>query len=254
MSPRHRDRRNGAGRVHHARGRLPDGAAGKPVIAVEYVSGASQVASVESHAAADGIGYYIANPNFQLDGVDTRGFTTSSSGSTSTQVALSSITASPANADLGVGQTETFTVTFSAPVQVSGATPGLLLNDGGKATYVSGSGTNALVFKYTVGAGQNTTKLALSSHPFVNGASITDTSGNAANLSAWANGQSLSGTILVDTSRTRTTIANGKGGTYTASGNDVVVLTKGSAKLVFEGSNNVAFIGGSTRAATAINR
>ncbi len=50
--------------------------AGKPVVAVEYVSGASEVSSVETQAKADGVGYYIADPNLQLDGVDTQGFTT----------------------------------------------------------------------------------------------------------------------------------------------------------------------------------
>ena len=44
--------------------------AGKPVVAIEYVSGASQIASVEAQAKADGLGYYIANPNLALDGVD----------------------------------------------------------------------------------------------------------------------------------------------------------------------------------------
>ena len=48
--------------------------AGKSVVAVEYASGASEVSSVESQAKADGLGYYIANPNQQLDGVDTQGF------------------------------------------------------------------------------------------------------------------------------------------------------------------------------------
>lgn len=48
--------------------------AGKPMVAVEYVSGASEVSSVETQAKADGVGYYIANPDLQLDGVDTQGF------------------------------------------------------------------------------------------------------------------------------------------------------------------------------------
>ncbi len=185
-------------------------AAGKPVIAVEYVSGPSEIASVKSQAAADGIGYYIAAPNFNLDGVDTQGFT-SGSGSSSTSANVSGIAASSANADLGSGQSENFTVTFSAPVKVSGAAPALLLNDGAEATYVSGSGTSSLVFRYTVGAGQNTTKLALATNPFVNAASITDTSGTPANVSAWAKGSALSGTILVDTARTRVSIAAGTG-------------------------------------------
>ena len=39
---------------------------------------------------------------------------------------------------------------------MAGGTPTLTLNDGGTATYASGSGTNALTFSYTVARGQNT--------------------------------------------------------------------------------------------------
>ena len=42
---------------------------------------------------------------------------------------------------------------MSEAVNVTG-TPTLTLNDGGSATYVSGTGTSALTFSYTVGAGQ----------------------------------------------------------------------------------------------------
>ena len=42
---------------------------------------------------------------------------------------------------------------------MAGGTPTLTLNDGGTATYISGSGTSALTFSYTVGAGQNTSAL-----------------------------------------------------------------------------------------------
>jgi len=48
--------------------------AGKPVVAIEYVSAASAVSKVEAKAKADGLGYYIANPNLALNGVDTQGF------------------------------------------------------------------------------------------------------------------------------------------------------------------------------------
>ena len=50
----------------------------------------------------------------------------------------------------------TLTLNMSEAVTVAGGTPTLTLNDGGTATYGSGSGTNALTFSYTVGAGQNT--------------------------------------------------------------------------------------------------
>jgi cysteinyl-tRNA synthetase, unknown class len=51
-------------------------AAGKPVVAIEYITGASRVADVQAKAAAAGIGSYVANPNLALNGVDTEGFAT----------------------------------------------------------------------------------------------------------------------------------------------------------------------------------
>ena len=71
---------------------------------------------------------------------------------------------------------------MSEAVTVAGGTPTLTLNDGGTATYTGGSGTNALTFSYTVGAGQNTADLAVTAVN-LNAATITDGAGNAANLS-----------------------------------------------------------------------
>src|SRR5262249_61348128 len=61
-------------------------------------------------------------------------------------------------------------------------TPTLSLNDGGTATYTGGSGTNALTFSYTVAAGQNTAALAATAVN-LNSATLTDSTGSAANLS-----------------------------------------------------------------------
>ena len=62
----------------------------------------------------------------------------------------------------------------------------------------------------------------------------------------------LNGHLVVDTSRTRTTIANGTGQTVNAgTGNDVVTLGGGNATLVFNGSNNMAFLGGGCNAVNA---
>ena len=86
--------------------------------------------------------------------------------------------------DLDAGNVVTLTVSLSEVVTVntSGGTPTLSLNDFGTATYVSGSGTTGLVFRYTVAAGQSTSELAVTAfNP--NGAIITDGAGNAANLS-----------------------------------------------------------------------
>ncbi len=63
---------------------------------------------------------------------------------------------------------------MSEAVNVTG-TPTLTLNDGGTATYTGGTGTNALTFSYTVGAGQNTAGLAVTG---ITG-TIADLAGNA---------------------------------------------------------------------------
>lgn len=79
--------------------------------------------------------------------------TTAASGATVTNV-----TSSLANGTYGVGQVVPIQVTFSAPVTVTG-TPSLLLNNGGVASYASGSGTATLTFNYTVAAGQTVADL-----------------------------------------------------------------------------------------------
>ncbi|MDE3177654.1 MAG: Hint domain-containing protein [Pseudomonadota bacterium] len=71
-------------------------------------------------------------------------------------------------------------VTFSQNVFVSG-TPSLTLNDGGAATYSSGSGSSTLTFLYTPAAGQNTTGLASTG---VSGGSIADSAGTPAVLTS----------------------------------------------------------------------
>ena len=91
----------------------------------------------------------------------------------------------PSSGDLGVGQTIAFSLTMSEIVNVSGGNPTLVLNDGGAATYVSGSGTNTLTFSYTVGDGQNTSNL-MATAVNLNSATITDGAGNTANLSLTA--------------------------------------------------------------------
>ena len=95
---------------------------------------------------------------------------------------ISSLTESPASGDLGVGNVVTLTLAMSEAVTVAGGTPTLTLNDGGTATYTSGSGSPTLTFSYTVGAGQNTADLAATTVN-LNAATIKDGAGNAANLS-----------------------------------------------------------------------
>ena len=80
------------------------------------------------------------------------------------------------------GDTVTITVNLSESVTVSG-TPSLALNTGGTASYVSGSGTNTLVFSYTVGTADTTVSaLAVTKVNWPAGTSISDAGGNVANL------------------------------------------------------------------------
>ena len=75
-----------------------------------------------------------------------------------TTPAISSLVESPSSGDLNAGNTVTLTLEMSEAMTVnaSGGSPTLTLNDGGTATYRGGSGSNALIFTYTVAAGQNT--------------------------------------------------------------------------------------------------
>ena len=95
---------------------------------------------------------------------------------------ITGISDSPATGDLNAGKTVTLTLGFSSAVTVVG-NPTLTLNDGGTATYASGSGTSALTFTYTVAAGQNTASLAATAVNLPSGVTIKNSAGAAANLS-----------------------------------------------------------------------
>jgi cysteinyl-tRNA synthetase, unknown class len=119
--------------------------AGKPVVAVEYVSGASEVSSVETHAKADGVGYYIANPNLQLDGVDTQGFIPGAgagSGSTPQTAPIVTITSKG-------GTTSAAAQTITGTVDVADAGSTVTVLDGttriGAATVAATGGWTASV-------------------------------------------------------------------------------------------------------------
>ena len=115
---------------------------------------------------------------------------------------VTSILASPSTGDLGPGKKVVFSVTMSEPVKVSVSSgrPYLVLGNGGKATYTSGSGTNLLTFTYTVGAlgsGQNASALTVTGfNP--NGATVYDSNivADTADLSGVA---SFAGGPQIDT-------------------------------------------------------
>jgi hypothetical protein len=99
------------------------------------------------------------------------------------------------NGDLNAGHVVSLTLTMSEAVTVTGGTPTLTLNDGGTASYVSGSDSDALTFSYTVASGQNTPDLTVTTVN-LNGATIQDGSGNNA---AFTGTLTPTGTLQIDT-------------------------------------------------------
>ena len=151
---------------------------------------------------------------------------------------ISAISETPASGHLKAGKVVTYTLTMSEAMTVAGGTPTLTLNDGGTGTYVSGSGTSTLTFSYTVLAGQNTPDLMVSAVN-LNGASVTDGAGTAANFSLSGIAQ---GSPEVDTTAPAVTaqLVNPIGSSnitlnpaLTGSGdaNAVVTFTEGSSVL-----------------------
>jgi beta-glucanase (GH16 family) len=97
--------------------------------------------------------------------------------------AVTQATASPGSGIEHVGTKIALTLDFNEAVKVTGK-PTLTLNDGSIATYVSGSGTKALIFDTTVAStNRATSALAVTVANLPSGTNIMDASGRAANLS-----------------------------------------------------------------------
>jgi len=90
---------------------------------------------------------------------------------------------SPVSGSVETGKVVHITLNMSEKVTVSG-TPALLLNDGGTATYASGSGTQILTFEYSVPSRQATSDLQVIGDTLPSPTAIQDLLGNAADLSA----------------------------------------------------------------------
>ncbi|WP_130473023.1 DUF4347 domain-containing protein [Candidatus Magnetaquicoccus inordinatus] len=156
---------------------------------------------------------------------------------------VSTVSASTSNGSYKAGDTVNVTVTFSEAVTVvtTGGTPYITLETGStdrNATYASGSGSNTLVFTYTVQAGDSssdldytaTTSLAL------NGGTIKDTAGNDATLTlaavAAANSLGDNKAIVIDTTAPSVSAvsASSADGSYKAG--DVIAVTVTFAEAV----------------------
>jgi beta-glucanase (GH16 family) len=145
------------------------------------------------------------------------------------QPAVTQVAASPATGIEHTGDPITLTVGFNKAVTVTG-TPALSLNDGGKASYVSGSGTSALTFRTTVASTDtNTSALAITGVNLPSGASIKDASGIAANLSGAV--KTFSG-LQIDPVLPAVTQATAPPGTGTEHVGDTVTLTLGFNEAV----------------------
>jgi len=92
----------------------------------------------------------------------------------------------PANAYYTTGQNLDFTVHMSEAVNVAGGTPSIPVTIGAttvQANYVSGTGTNALLFRYTVLNGQmDADGITLGAALALNGSTLRDPAGNNAVL------------------------------------------------------------------------
>ena len=95
------------------------------------------------------------------------------------------VVASPSQGTIATGKTVKITLSMSENVTVATGA-GLLLNDGGTATYASGSGTNSLASMYKVPNGQGTPDLEVIGVGLPASGAIKDLAGNNANLAGAA--------------------------------------------------------------------
>ncbi len=118
----------------------------------------------------------------------------------------------PANATYTTGQNLDFTVNYDEAVIVntSGGAPRIALNIGGAtdyASYMSGSGTSALTFRYMVQTGDNDNNgIIVGSTIALNGSQLKDVAANNANITLNNVGSTVG--VLVDTTPTPT-LTNG---------------------------------------------
>jgi large repetitive protein len=125
-----------------------------------------------------------------------------------TAPAVSSVSV-PADGTYAIGQTLQFTVNLdeSVTVDTSGGTPRIALTIGATtdyATYVSGSGTSALVFSYTVQAGDADADGITVGALQANGGTLRDTAGNDATLTL----NSVASTTSVDVDGVAPTVSS----------------------------------------------
>ena len=142
----------------------------------------------------------------------------------------------PSAGQYGVGQQLNFTFNFSEIVNVTG-TPSFTITIGTtnvSATYVSGSGSSQLLFRYTVLAGQNDSNgIAVSSPIVLNGGTIRDSALNNATLTFTP--PTTTG-VIVDTTATTITSMSAPADDNYATGEVISFVANFSENVVVTGT------------------
>lgn len=148
----------------------------------------------------------------------------------------------PSHGTYKEGQNLDFTVNFDEAVTVNttGGTPNINLTIGTgetvQATYVSGSGTSSLVFRYTVQAGENDADgISVGTNIILNGGSIKDSTGNDAVLIL--NNIGLTTAVLIDTLAPAINVLNPLDNATQVDINSNLVMTFSEA--VVKGTGNI---------------
>ena len=227
------------------------GGSGSNALTFSYTVGAGQNTAALAATAVNLNSATVTDGAGNAASLSLSGLTQSGPQIDTTTPTITSLTESPASGDLNAGQTVTMTLKLSEQVTVADGTPTLTLNDGGVATYIGGSGSNALTFSYTVGAGQNTAALAATAVN-LNSATVTDGAGNAASLSL--SGLTQSGPQIDTTTPTITSLTEspasgdlnaGQTVTMTLKLSEQVTVADGTPTLTLNDGGVATYIGGS---------
>ena len=219
-----------------------------PVHGVLSLSGSDTLAHYQTALESITFGTTDGNPGSRtIDWSVTDGSTTNGTSATATSLVnvaptISSVTAAtPGNAtDLAAGKVVTITVNFTGSVNVTGA-PELQLNDNEVATYVSGSGSDALTFKYIVLPNDTTADLQVQSL-LTNGGTIKDGNGNDAGLANAAADLHLQ----VDTTAPAVSSIVAAGSSPNNGGNEQFTVSFSESVTGVDGSNFTAVTSGTT--------
>ncbi len=232
------------------------GGSGSNTLVFSYAIGTSQNTSGLAATAVNLNSATITDSGGNAANVSLSGLTQSGPQIDTTTPTVSSVVETPSRGDLNAGKNVTLTVNLSEAVTVTGGTPTLALNDGGIATYVSGSGSSALVFSYTVGAGQSTSGLAATAID-LNSATIADGAGNAANLAL--SGLTQSGPQIDTTTPTVTSVVASGSGISSGSGDlnagktvtltvnlsEAITVADGTPTLTLNDGGTATYVSGS---------